>query len=97
MRMLVEQPGESELRATRVALGSKAGECGQELAVLLERIRLKPGHAPSKVIGLELIDVDDLTGQEGATQRTVRDKGNSQRATRLQHLGLRTATPQRVF
>src|SRR5690348_18505508 len=68
-----------------------------EAQVPLEILALETRRVAPVVVGLEIFDALDLSGQESAAERRIRDETDAELAHDVEQLVLGLAAPQRVF
>jgi hypothetical protein len=77
---LREHPGERELRGGALVLLRDLFHPRDQLEILVEVLTLKSRVLSPEIVGGEIIDALDLSGEESAAERAVRDEPDVEEA-----------------
>jgi len=93
----VQKPGKGDLARCSVLLACQLLDSFDQRDVVGEVFTLETRVGAPVIVGAEILDTLDFTGQEAATQRAVGNKADAQFAQCGQNFGLWSAFPQRIF
>lgn len=97
MLTLGQQPGQRKLCWSAAFLRGHFPDQSDNLKILVEVLSLEPRIMTAVIIRRQVIEALDLTGQEAAAQRTVRNKSDTQFLDQRQDFILHLSAPQGVF
>src|SRR5205807_1188839 len=94
---LGQHPGESKLARRAPLRGRHALDLFYQLQVLPEVLALEPGRVAAVVVGRQVVDGLETSGQKTAAERAVGDEADPQLAHGRQDFILHLTAPKRIL